>query len=120
MLNALKDVCNDRDILAEPTIVVADYEIGIHNAVRDAFEDESNGRSPSIQGCFYHLTQSTWREVQAVGLQSAYNESVEVREFCGKLDSLAFLPISDVKEGITVLYGEIPEQPEYPERVEKL
>ena len=120
MLNALKDVCNDRDILAEPTIVVADYEIGIHNAVRDAFEDESNGRSPSIQGCFYHLTQSTWREVQAVGLQSAYNESVEVREFCGKLDSLAFLPISDVKEGINVLYGEIPEQPEYPERVEKL
>ena len=50
-----------------------------------------------------------------MGLQSAYNESVEVREFCGKLDSLAFLPISDVKEGINVLYGEIPEQPEYPE-----
>ena len=121
MLNALKEVCNDRDIIAAaPTLVVADYEIGIHNAVRAAFKDETNGTSPSIQGCFYHLTQSTWRQVQDVGLQSAYHESNEVREFCGKLDSLAFLPIPDVKEGIAVLYRDIPEQPENPERVEKL
>ena len=104
MLESIVSACKDRNIILDPVQVVADYEIGIHNAVLDVFENEA-----SISGCFYHLTQSTWRRVQNEGLQSLYNADQEVREFCGKIDGLAFLPVNDVKEGIKVLYDEAPE-----------
>ncbi|XP_053391565.1 uncharacterized protein LOC123557308 [Mercenaria mercenaria] len=60
-------------------------------------------------GCFYHLTQATWWRVQAEGLQAAYNSDEGVKTFCGKLDSLAFLPTADVANGMEVLREEAPE-----------
>ncbi|KAF0765049.1 Uncharacterized protein FWK35_00005596 [Aphis craccivora] len=49
-------------------------------------------------GCFYHLTQSTYRKVQELGLQTQYRENQNLIEFCGKMDGLALLPIGDVKD----------------------
>lgn len=52
---ALLDTCLERDIRVDPSVVVTDFELSIHNAVRSM-----SGNHIDIQGCFYHLTQSTW------------------------------------------------------------
>ena len=66
--------------------------IAIHNAVKLVISTNIH-----IQGCFYHLTQSTWRRVQAEGLQASYKDDEEVRNFCGMLDALA--GVSDCHPG---------------------
>ena len=52
-----------------------------------------------VQGCFFHLTQSTWRKVQTLGLTTRYKDDDDVKQFCGMMDALAFLPINDLHEG---------------------
>jgi len=97
-LTAVLDVCLGRNLRPDPTTVVADFEIGIHNAVRSVLRQDIH-----IQGCVYHLTQSTWRRLQAGGLQAVYREDDDVRTFVGMLDGLAFLPVDRVTEGMAVL-----------------
>ena len=67
-------------------------------AVMSSFGPEVN-----VHGCFYHLTQATWRKIQILGLVQRYREEEEVKLFCGMLDGLAFLPVDDVPEGMTYL-----------------
>jgi hypothetical protein len=62
-----------------------------------------------FQGCFYHLTQATWRHIQSEGLQSLYREDKDIRHFCGQLDGLAFLPASKVTEGMSLLRDSAPD-----------
>ena len=57
-----------------------------------------------IQGCFYHLTQSTWRRVQQEGLSVRYKEEDEIKQFCRMLDGLAFLPPERVSERMKTNY----------------
>ncbi len=71
-----------------------DIELAIHNAVKTMLGDVD------IKGCFYHLTQSTWRRVQAEGLATEYRENDELKQFVGMIDGLAFLPVDEVVEGI--------------------
>ena len=47
--------------------------------------------------------------MQAEGLQSEYNNNDEVKAFCGKLDGLAFLPSSDVPDGLTLIREQTPD-----------
>ena len=106
MLTALLDVCLQQNIRPKPERVMADFEKAIQNAARSTLNHDGNLH---VQGCFYHLTQSTWRRVQSEGLQNDYHNSEAVKEFCGKIDGLAFLPECDVKEGIAILYDEVPD-----------
>ena len=46
----------------------------------------------------YHLTQSTWRKVQNLGLSELHKENGEIRHFCGMLDGLSFLPLEQVPQ----------------------
>ena len=65
-----------------------------------------------IQYCFYHLTQSSWRQIQSLGLTNMYKEDNEFRLFCGQLDALAFLPLWEVHEGIQYIKQTISEAAE--------
>ncbi|KAK2168885.1 hypothetical protein LSH36_13g02114 [Paralvinella palmiformis] len=67
------------------------------------------GEHLSTQGCFYHLTQSTWRKVQELGVSNAYHAHDEVRTFVGMIDSFAFLPVDRVSDGMQHLRSNIPE-----------
>ena len=53
-----------------------------------------------VQGCFYHLGQSTWWKIQEMGLAVHYRESEVIRALCGSLDGLALLPLDKVEEGM--------------------
>ena len=88
----------------DPVDVHMDFEMSVIQAVKGVFGDHVSSR-----GCFYHLTQSTWRKIQQLGLTEQYKSHEDFKLFCGMLDGLAFLPINEVAEGMTFLKGQIPE-----------
>ena len=53
------------------------------------------------QGCVYQLSQSTGREIQAVGKTYFYRTNDDSKHFCGMLDGLAFFPEDKVQVGMT-------------------
>ena len=103
-LSAIQDRCDTLGFQADPTTVTMDFELAPMKAVTSIF-----GPQVKIHGCFYHLTQSTWRKVQSLGLVTRYREEEDVKHFCGMLDGLAFLPLDDVLEGLAYLRDNTPE-----------
>ena len=89
-LTVILDTCLRKDIRPNRETVVADYELAIHNALKTSISSNIH-----IQGCFYHLTQSTWCKLQSEGLQPLYRDDANIRQFCGMLDGLAFLPVTN-------------------------
>src|SRR5580698_10155601 len=83
---------------AYPLTIVVDFEKAVHQAIKHVIGDEV-----IIQGCFYHLTQSTWRNIQHLGMSDMYKQVNEFRLFCGQLDALALLPVDEVPAGMTYL-----------------
>ncbi len=100
----LNSCCDEYGLTPDPTSVSCDFELGIHNAIKTML-----GSHVSIQGCFYHLTQSTWRKIQSEGLSVLYQNDDSVKQFCGMLDGLAFLPTDRVSEGMRYLRTITPE-----------
>jgi hypothetical protein len=70
-----------------------DFEDAVLRAVRALF-----GRHINHQGCFYHLTQASWRKIQQLGLVPLYNNDDDFRLFCGMMEGLAFLPSTATHE----------------------
>ncbi|KAG1713953.1 hypothetical protein GQR58_002021 [Nymphon striatum] len=66
------------------------------------------GRNIRSRGCFYHLTQSTWRKIQDLGLANHYKDDNEFRIFVGMMDGLAFLPLAEVPDGMQLLRDTAP------------
>ena len=88
----------------DPTVIITDFEIAATQAIRTTFGDHI-----VTQGCYYHLTQSTWRKVQDLGLVDIYKANETTRHFCGMLDGLAFLPLDDVTAGMKFLEENTPD-----------
>jgi hypothetical protein len=68
----IRRVCDDRQLQWTPNkAIMSDFEQASIQAAQDAF-------GPGIQQrcCFFHLTQSTWRKIQALDLVNAYNDEV--------------------------------------------
>ena len=106
LLQAVLTKCEEYDLYPDPTTVITDFEKAALQAVTSVLGDHV-----STQGCFYHLTQSTWRKVQELGLTNLYRESGDVRSFVGMMDGLAFLPMDRVSDGMQFLRENIPDQP---------
>jgi len=58
MLRSVVDACHQFELHPDPSVVVTDFEIGVMRATADVL-----GSHVQHVGCFYHLTQSTWRKV---------------------------------------------------------
>ncbi|KAL8622930.1 hypothetical protein ACOMHN_027051 [Nucella lapillus] len=67
------------------------------------------GEHVKVKGCFFHLTQSTWRRIQQLGMTALYNNNDDVKLFCGMLDALAFLPVDEVPTGMEYLRDNTPD-----------
>jgi hypothetical protein len=98
MLTAIANKCDELGHTIDPTIVITDFEKASMQATKNVI-----GQQVKTQGCFYHLTQSTWRKIQELGLVTLYTERADVRHFCGMIDGLAFLPIDKVTDGMLYL-----------------
>ncbi|KAK6169919.1 hypothetical protein SNE40_018439 [Patella caerulea] len=104
LLIAVINRCNTLGFQLDPTTVITDYEKASINAISSTL-----GPHVRCQGCFYHLTQSTWRKIQSLGLVTTYRSDEDVKLFCGILDGLAFLPVDDVAASLDQLKENIPE-----------
>ena len=98
LFRSVNNKCSQLGFQLDPSVVISDFEQAVIGAVQNVFGNHVCNRC-----CFYHLTQSTWRRVQETGLASEYKSNPDVRHFCGMIDGLAFLPLSDVSEGMTYL-----------------
>ncbi|KAF0750483.1 Uncharacterized protein FWK35_00019593 [Aphis craccivora] len=58
------------------------------------------------EGCFYHLYQSTQRQVQK---HYREDETFSTMSFCAMLDGLAFLPVNDIEKGLLYLKDIMPD-----------
>ncbi|KAF0751606.1 Uncharacterized protein FWK35_00018339 [Aphis craccivora] len=71
--------------------VHVDFEKAVINAIKIVI-----GERVEVNGCFYHLTQATHRQLQKMGLINDYKSDEDFSIFCQQLDVLAFLPLCDV------------------------
>ena len=55
--------CDELVFQLDPTTVITDFESAASTAIKSTFDDDVQ-----FQGCFYHLTQSTWRKIQSLGM----------------------------------------------------
>lgn len=66
VLTAVKQRCSEIGLQPGPSIVMTDFEAAAMNSTRNVFADVG----VDIRGCFFHLTQATWRKLQELGLAS--------------------------------------------------
>ncbi|KAM7304446.1 uncharacterized protein ISCGN_014346 [Ixodes scapularis] len=85
-------------------VVYTDFEIAAINAIK------AMASSARIRGCFFHLSQSVYREVCSSGLQSRYNADEEFAVKMRMQPALAFLPISDIPEAFQDLVEVFPSE----------
>ena len=77
------------DALPQPPAVQAvmsDIEAVLWSAVRYVFPGVAQ------RGCEFHFSQAMCRNVQSVGLQSAYAKDDSINRVCHKTQALCFLP----------------------------
>ena len=74
LFTVLVNQCSNRNIRCDPNTAIMDFESASINAVQVVF-----GNGIHIQGCFYHLTQPTWRKVQELGLTELYTNDVNFK-----------------------------------------
>ena len=104
LFGAVVRKCEDLGFSPDPSKVICDFEQSVIRAIGTTFGDQVR-----CQGCFYHLTQSTWRRIQQLGLIDLYRTDESVKLFCGMLDGLAFLPLDEVNNGMDFLKANTPE-----------
>ncbi|XP_057336362.1 uncharacterized protein LOC130674924 [Microplitis mediator] len=103
MFNIIQRHCLQRNINLVPTVIHVDFERAVIKAIQNVFDHEV-----CIRGCFYHLCQSTYRHISSLGLKNEYLTNEKFNEFCAKVDSLAYLPLKDVKAGMSHLKEIVP------------
>ena len=99
----LKSACQDRSLDVLPRKITIDFELGLLQAVKLQFP------TAKIQGCFYHYSQSIWRKVQNLGLQTTYRDDPTFKAFVSKMVALSFCPKSFVQVVWMGLKAEAPE-----------
>ena len=87
----------------DPLTVTMDYEKAAMNAATAAFPNAV------INGCFYHLAQSVYRNVQAAGLQQRYQVDADFALAARMLPALAFVPIPQVIDYFETVQANAPD-----------
>lgn len=80
--------------------IITDFELAAINAINNVFPFAIHS------ACFFHLQQSIYRKIQALGLVTKYKNLLEFNFRARKIASLAFLPPEKVKEAWGILKSE--------------
>ncbi|KAF0748233.1 MULE domain-containing protein [Aphis craccivora] len=98
MFTAIFNKCFENNVYPDTKIMNMDFEQAVIQAAKTVI-----GEHLIIQGCFYHLCQSTHKKLQELGLQNKYNHDNVFSHYCCMIDGLAFLPVQKVIEGMKYL-----------------
>lgn len=93
-----------------PSKLLSDFEKAAIVAFTSTFPDAE------MSGCFFHLGQAVWRNVQDKGLRQRYIEDEQIRLYVKFLCALAFVPSESVPES----FDTIQESEEFPDELEEL
>jgi len=58
LLQVLEQCCTQLGVQPDPAVVITDFKSAAH-------------------GCFFHLTQATWRQIRSEGLSNLYKTNVD-------------------------------------------
>ena len=92
-----------------PTQIFVDFEKAAINAARIAFPQAE------IKGCYFHLSQSVIRKINAVGLKPSYEADLNTKLLLKSLSALSFVPATDVRSVFNQLAATYPEEDSYTE-----
>ena len=67
-LQTVKNQCSSMNLVFKPSLILTDFEKSAMNAVRAVLPDSR------LHGCRFHLGQSWWRRIQALGLSEEYKD----------------------------------------------
>ncbi|XP_075240630.1 uncharacterized protein LOC142336032 [Convolutriloba macropyga] len=98
IFQALKSKARDLGVTMQSFmhgVVFCDYEKPAVNALKRVF-----GSNTRIQGKFFHLNRITWKKIVDLNLIQCCQFSEDFKLFCAQLVCLAFLPISEVRQGM--------------------
>ncbi|CAF1083575.1 unnamed protein product [Brachionus calyciflorus] len=101
-LNHLKNKCIDLKVVLNPLFIMSDYELAIMNACKSEFPDAE------IKGCYFHMIQCLWKNIQLKGLVNEYkveNNNIWFEE----LKTLAFVPPTYVPTAYNYLLTVVPQ-----------
>ena len=87
-----------------PQSVMIDYEAASRRALTMVFPDAA------IKGCFYHLSQSVYRNVQNHGLKEAYSNDPDLSLKIRMLPAIAFVPVEDTARAFDDVVDVMPEE----------
>lgn len=77
---------------ANPNRIVVDFEQIVIKSLSSIFPYST------VNGCYFHLTQSVWRRIQSNGqVLNRYKNDIQFSLFIRMILSLAFIPIDDVQ-----------------------
>ena len=85
-----------------PTFIMVDFEKAAINALESNF-------LACVYGCFFHLTQTIYRRIQANGLATTYQHDRDFALKLRMLPCLAFVPEIDVIDCFNILMQEYPQ-----------
>ena len=88
-----------------PVTLMCDFELAAMNAFRNRFPDSS------MTGCFFHLSQSIFRQAVDKGLKVPYAQDEMLRKHVKYLAALAFVPEANVFD----VFEAIKDTDEFPE-----
>lgn len=80
-----------------PNSILVDFELACFTKIKEVFPQAD------IVGCFFHLTQSLWRNIQRLGLVNIYKTSEKFRLNCKMLAALAYVPPKDVQFALEII-----------------
>ena len=88
----------EKRVTSPPTSINVDFELAVFNAVKKVFE------SVDIYGCYFHLSQSFFRNIQQKGFYITYVTKPLFKKCFLLTQALAYLPIHDVITGFTKVH----------------
>ena len=87
-----------------PVTLLMDFERAAYNAASLVFPDTV------IKGCFFHLCQNVYRQVQSNGLQAVYGANTEIAIQARMIPSLAFVDPGNAEEALDLLSDQLPDE----------
>ena len=98
----LVDFGDEHDIHLRPQFILTDFEQAAINAAHAEFQGVQN------KGCFFHLSQSVYRKVQASGLSIRYGTDENFSLLIRQIPALAFLSPDDIPAAFDELKSHMP------------
>ncbi|CAF3988585.1 unnamed protein product [Rotaria magnacalcarata] len=81
----------------KPSTIICDFERAFINAVVKELPNTA------VTGCWFHFTQSCYRNIQKLGLMKLYDNDTDSRDLLRSFMGLALLPIDHIQEAFQIL-----------------